>query len=89
MVRRQDWTPSQFRKHFFDRLRDRRDALERQAAGSAIIEEVTPPERLWNYLEYVGSFLLEAGVISDKDHDQARAMITDYENRLEEAFPRR
>jgi len=84
------------RTAFLSRIRERRAALERQAQPSGpkewrpsptIIEEVIPPERLWDYLDYVGNFLVENGVITAKDFDLATGLIEDYEDRLESLFP--
>ena len=76
------------RQAFFGQIRERRDALERLRKSPKIIEEIVPPERLWAYLDYVGSFLLEAGVITMKDRDLAVGMIEDYEERLESILPK-
>jgi hypothetical protein len=71
------------RTAFFGQIRERRAALERTAKGSPIIEEITPPERLWAYLDYVGNFLIANGVITMKDRDTAFGMIQEYEERLQ------
>lgn len=75
------------RKAFFRQILDRRDALERAKNNPPIIEEVVPPERLWNYLDYVGSFLIENEVITMNDRDLAVGMIEDYEERLKSIYP--
>jgi hypothetical protein len=84
------------RAAFFGQIRERRAALERQAQPSGtkewrpsptIIEEVIPPERLWDYLDYVGNFLVENGVITTGDLNLAAGLIQDYEDRLESLFP--
>lgn len=78
--------PIDLRKAFFAQIRDRREALER-VRKSAIFEEIVPVERLYTYLDYVGSFLIESGVITLKDRDIALGMIEDYEERLKTLFP--
>jgi len=84
------------RAAFFGQIRERRAALERQAQPSGtkewrpsptIIEEITPPERLWEYLDYVGNFLAENMVITKKDLSLAAGLIQDYEDRLKSLFP--
>lgn len=79
--------PQDVRKAFFAQIRDRRDALERGHRPSPVIEEIVPAERLWQYLEFVGSFLIEAGVITHKDRELAYGMIEDYEERLKTLYP--
>lgn len=76
------------KKAFFGQIRARRDALERSAKSPSIIEEITPPERLWAYLDYVGSFLMEAGEITTQDRDLAIGMIEDYEERMDSILPK-
>lgn len=75
------------RKEFFKQIRDRREALDRSPKDLPTIEEVTPPERLWGYLDYVGSFLLEAGVITPADRELAIGLIQDYEDRMRSLYP--
>lgn len=74
------------RKAFFGQIRARREALEK-VRKTAIFEEIVPVERLYAYLDYVGSFLIETGVITLKDRDIALGMIEDYEERLKTLFP--
>lgn len=76
------------REAFFRRIREQRAAMERQKpqAGPTVFENVVPPERLWDFLEYVGGFLLEEGIISRQDMDLAAGMIEDYEERVREVF---
>jgi hypothetical protein len=76
------------RTAFLGLIRERRAALERQAKpSSTIIEEITPPERLWSYVDYVGMFLLENGVITREDLDLAWGLVEDYEDVLGSLFP--
>lgn len=70
------------RKAFFQEIIEARNALESEGK-TPIIENIPPPERLYQYLEYVGVFLIRHGVISGKDYDLAKGMIESYEDRLD------
>lgn len=70
------------RKAFFQEIIDARNALEEEKK-SPIIKEIPPPERLYQYLENVGIFLIRHDVITPKDYDLARGMIESYEDRLD------
>jgi hypothetical protein len=78
------------RDAFFRRIRDQRAAMERQKpqAKPVTLENVAPPEQLWEFLTYVGYFLLEEGVVSQRDLDLAAGLIEDYEERVREVFGR-
>lgn len=75
------------RMAFFSRIRAQQDAIEKARIPSPGFENVPRPERLWDYLDYVGCFLLETGVITLQDRDLAVGMIEDYEDRFDSIFP--
>lgn len=75
------------RTAFFDRIRNQRAALEAEWKPSPVVQEIVPPEVLYDYVRYVGNFLLENDVITRKDWDLAWGLVEDYEDRLGSLFP--
>lgn len=68
------------RKAFFDYIRERRSLLEHVHQKPFV--NIVTPEHLWTFLDYVGNFLLESGMITHKDFEIARGMAEDYEERV-------
>jgi len=68
------------RKSFFDHILARNRALDLTKQGQIV--NIEPPERLWDFIDHVGVFLLEHGAINYKDIEAARDMAKDYEDRL-------
>ncbi len=81
-------TNKAIREAFFRRIRDQWAAMERQKpqAKPVTFENVAPPEQLWEFLRYVGGFLLEEGVVTQGDLDLAAGMIEDYQDRIQEIY---
>jgi hypothetical protein len=75
------------RTAFFGVIRERRAALENEARPSPIVREITPPGVLYEYVLYVGNFLLENDVITEKDMNLAKGLVEDYVDRLGTLFP--
>ncbi len=75
------------RAAFFRHIREEREYLEtfkRKHKKKGFFINVCSPERVWEFIQNIGLFLLEEGVISRNDLNVAERMAEDYKERVHE-----
>ena len=67
---------------FFERIYALERSLDLTEQGHYV--NLEPPERVFDFIDHVGSFLVQYGALRYEDIEEARRLATQYADRLEQ-----